>query len=331
MNSRYRSLHLALASSVAVAFIVSSYVLSGPFSLRPSTVDAATAESLLKSYASKDSDSDGLPDWQETLYGTDPANPESVKIGVRDGDAVTQGLVKPKFSGQAAPNTDPKNNVETDVADNTVTAQFARSFFTEYFNTYGGVSNLTEEQLTSFTRRAVDKLVAQRGDNTLYKMSAVKVEGTGAEALRAYAARVETMLSKSPRPSEDAELQLLSDALEKNDLSALPKIQETGHAYSVIGKSLMTVSVPKEAAQAHLATANAFGARGLIIIDMGSATTDPLRSLVGLALYRDSGVEFARSLAEIYKVFEANGAVIKEGEPGYGVYTVIKFAYEKTR
>ena len=38
-----------------------------------------------------DSDNDGLPDWKEALYGTDPHNPDTDGDGTNDGDEIAQG------------------------------------------------------------------------------------------------------------------------------------------------------------------------------------------------------------------------------------------------
>lgn len=325
MNPRFRTLQLALASSVAVAFIVCSYLFSGPFSLRPSTVDAATAETLLKAYATKDADADGLPDWQETLYGTDPANPESVQKGVKDGDAVAQGLVKPKFTSAAQAQT---GVIDSGVADDSITAQFAREFFTEYLTTYGGSANLTNDQLTAFTEQAVQKLVANHRSAPAFSTSKTSVSGTGTGALRTYASLSDTVFSKNTIQTEKGELEYLSDALEKNDSSALVTLQGIGKTYTALSKAFIKVPVPAEARDAHVRVANAFATMGEVVADMGSSNSDPLRSMLGLMLYRDATVELAQSLAELYAVFDTSSVVFTEGDSGYTLYRLTKFAHD---
>lgn len=331
MNIRKRTLHLVLASSASLSFIICAYVFSGPFSFRPMTVDAATAESLLASYAVKDSDSDGLPDWQESLYGTDPANPESVAIGILDGAAVEQGLVKPRYAGAAAPedSTVKKERVPGSPADDTITAKFARSFFEKYFTTYGGEATLSQEQLLSFTNAAIVELAAENQGKDVYTRTDVKVSGEGSVAMNTYLATLETSLSKHVLLNEKSEIDYLSDALERNDASAYKKIAEIGASYTALSKDMMKVSVPKEAVTAHLATANAFAKMGEVITDISTASSDPLRSLVGLALYKDVGVEFVRSFGNMYKLFAASGLNPAPGTTGYNAFMITKFASDK--
>ncbi len=325
MNIHYRTLHLALASSVAVAFIVCAYLFSGPFSFRPTTVDAATAETLLKAYATKDSDSDGLPDWQETLYGTDPANPQSVQAGLTDGEAVAQGLVKPKFQSEAQAQS---AVIDTGVADDSITAQFAREFFTEYLTTYGGSANLTNEQLTAFTEQAVQKLVANHRSSPAFSASKTRTSGTGTSALRTYATLSDSVFSKNTVQTEKSELEYLSDALEKNDASALLKLKSIGKTYTALGVAFIKIPVPVEARDAHIRVANAFATMGEVVSDMGSSSSDPLRSMLGLMLYRDATVELAQSLANLYTVFDTSGVVFTENDSGYTVYRLSKFAHD---
>ncbi len=327
MTIRKRTLHLILASSASLSFIVCAYVFSGPYSFRPMTVDAATAESLLKSYAVKDTDSDGLPDWQEALYGTDPANPESVAIGVRDGDAVAQGLVKPKFAGAQAPEGNAKGErVPGSPADNTVTAQFAREFFASYVTSYGLDATLSDDQLSTFAQNAVQKLIEKTDIQNTYKLSQVSASGTGDAAVRSYLLRAGTALNAFSFAKEKEELLLMEDAIIRNDLSALENVRGVGNVYTSMSKALIKLQVPTELQAAHLRFANALAALGTVTVDMSTSSTDPVRSLMGLMRYQDATDEVTMSLSGLYGVLSANNIVLVAGEQGYEFYSVLQFA-----
>lgn len=329
MNPSSRTLHLILASSVSLSFIVCAYLFSGPFSFRPMTVDAATAESLLASYAAKDSDSDGLPDWQESLYGTDPANPESVAIGVLDGAAVEQGLVKPRFAGAQAPEEATKGErVPGSPEDNTITAQFAREFFANYVSTHGLGTTLTDDQLTSFAQDAVQKLIDKTDIQNTYKLSQVVVAGTGDAAIRSYLARAGSTLDSFSYAKEKEELLLMEDAIMRNDTSALEKVRGVGGVYTNMSKALVKVPVPAELQAAHLRFANALAALGTVTVDMSTSDTDPVRSLMGLMRYQSAADEVTISLKDLHSALATNSIVIVAGEPGYEFYSVVQFAHQ---
>ena len=49
-----------------------------------------------------DSDGDGLTNWQEYVYGTDPYNADTDGDGISDGEAVRRGLIASKRNFQMA-------------------------------------------------------------------------------------------------------------------------------------------------------------------------------------------------------------------------------------
>src|SRR3990167_5251431 len=86
---------------VITAILFSAVLIVGAFVLArgiesPSSAQASEETALLHAIATKDSDSDGLPDWEEALYGTDPHNQDSFHLGMSDGEAVAKGLIVPK-------------------------------------------------------------------------------------------------------------------------------------------------------------------------------------------------------------------------------------------
>ncbi|MGZ2907003.1 thrombospondin type 3 repeat-containing protein, partial [Pseudomonas aeruginosa] len=77
----------------------------------------------------KDSDNDGLPDWEEALYGTDPHNAHSISPTLTDGQAVAEGLIKPQMS---IASSSPQNILDSIPgqlpADGSLTQQFSQDF-----------------------------------------------------------------------------------------------------------------------------------------------------------------------------------------------------------
>ena len=88
-----RTVPIIVASVVAAALIAVAFVASGPIPFLGSfkIADAATSAELLKAYATKDADQDGLPDWQEALYGTDPLLYDTDGDFVGDGAEILNG------------------------------------------------------------------------------------------------------------------------------------------------------------------------------------------------------------------------------------------------
>ena len=97
---------ITIALAFAVIVITGAWFLSKPGGA--SLANAESTEALLKSYAIQDTDGDGLPDWEESLYGTDPKKADTDGDGVNDAQAVKEGLVKLSLSAEvpAAPGPD---------------------------------------------------------------------------------------------------------------------------------------------------------------------------------------------------------------------------------
>src|SRR5262245_15469456 len=83
---------------IAGGMMAAAFWLSGP----ARTANALSTEEILAAYAVRDADADGLPDWQEALYGTDPANPHSIDASMTDAEAVAKGMVAPRFESEPA-------------------------------------------------------------------------------------------------------------------------------------------------------------------------------------------------------------------------------------
>lgn len=322
MNQRYRTLHLVLASSASVAIIICSYVFSGPFSFRPSSVDAATAEALLKSYASKDSDADGLPDWQESLYGTDPANPESVKIGVKDGDAVAQGLVKPKFQGESPDDINASDVPGALPADNSLTAQFSQEFLKAYVA--AGGQNMSEAQkdaliktlLANFTERAGKVL-----DST-YTRTSIKVDAS--VSIVAYAGAVESVLVKNDVPKgQENPIDLMDLYINKGDASAQTKLVALAKSYQGTTKGLLLVKVPPSQLDAHLTLIKSFDSLAKSTLLVANYTKDPVAVLGALTLYQPASTDIVEAFTSISKAIVVTGQPQK-GAPGFIIVDFIR-------
>lgn len=316
-----RTLRLAAASTLALLMIAGTYVSTGPnpFFGAGRIAIAQTSEELLREYATKDTDADGLPDWQEALYGTDPNNPESFQAGIPDGEAVAQGLIEPKVAVRPEDEpTDPDSIPGTTAAPSSITDRFAQALLTQYL-TNRGETPPTQEEIVGFVKGAVANLSAQSLSPAVYDAGDVTVAGSGAAAVRAYAAAAEAAFAANTVPSDKNELSYFADAL-KGDEKALAQLGRIGDAYAAMATALMGVAVPSEARQAHLTIANGLMRMSDVTQDMATLKTDPLRALMGIALYEKATRDMGAGFVNLAGIFRAQGVVIEETEPGYEIY-----------
>lgn len=307
-----RTLRIASASLLALLMVGGSYVFSGPTPWGK-IAEAQSAEELLREYAGKDSDADGLPDWQESLYGTNPNNAESFQAGIKDGEAVAQGLVQPKVAVRPEDETiDPESIPGTEAAPASITDRFAQTLMKQYL-TNRGENPPTQEEIVAFVKAGVADLAAQSASANRYTASDVT---TSSASLTAYAAELESAFARNTVPSSKNELSYFSDAL-KGDDSALTKISDVSGAYANIGGAVAKTPVPPAARQTHLAIANALVHLSEVTEDMSTMKSDPIRALMGIALYEQYAKELIAAFANLNSVFSAQGVSIPEGSAGY--------------
>ncbi len=314
-----RTLRIVLASVIAVLMVGSAYVFSGPnpFFGLGRIAEAQSSEELLKEYAAKDSDTDGLPDWQEALYGTDPLNAESFKAGTKDGDAVAQGLVEPKVAVRPEEEpTDLSSIPGTLPAANSVTDRFAQTLLKKYLLGRGETPP-TSAEIVAFVTASIDDLANESTSPVTFKPSDVRAgSGTGTAAMTTYAAQMEAAFAANTVPADRNELSYFADAV-KGDDSALKKIGDISKAYKNIASAIMKIQVPAEARQAHLAIANALMHMSETSGDMSMMETDPVRALMGIGLYERYANEVVAAFTNLSGIFVAQQVSIPSGTEGY--------------
>lgn len=302
---------------IAGVLVGGAYVISTPGwkPFKANVANAASTQELLQSYAKKDSDGDGLPDWEEALYGTDPSNAHSVSAGLTDSEAVDQGLIKPKFSSTT---TDTSSaTTQTDVpgsiaGDNTVTAQFSQALFSKYLQQSNGTPP-TQDQVAQYVQSAIQDLVNTHQTQNAYSVGNISVSGSGPDALTTYAGKVENAFASNAASTAQSELDYFADAVEQNDTSALTSVAAIGKAYTATAQAFVKIPAPTEAATAHLAVANALARLGSDITDMSTLSNDPLRAYLGLEEYQADSQSLVDSLTAMHAVFIKDNVDIETG------------------
>ncbi len=315
----YRTIGIIISSVIAVGCIVVAVLISGPLPFRLfGTANAISTRDLLVQYAAKDTDADGLPDWEEALYGTDPNNAHSVRADVLDGEAVQQGLVKPKFASATSTPVDVNSLPGTTANSNTLTDQFAREFFASYLQK-STVGTPSAEAVATFVENKVDTLTKQ-GVLATFNQTQIRIAGSGEDALRAYARAVDVATQPYSANASKGELEYYFDALSKDDAAALAKVRAIATSYTLSAGAYMKVPVPAEAAATHLALANALADTGRALTDMTAFSTDPLQAMVGVGRYPAAAQRVLNGMAALHAVYVSAGVSIEAGEPGYDFY-----------
>lgn len=262
---------------------------------------AAVLSSSTESLATqKDSDSDGLPDWEEGLYGTNPNKADTDSDGTNDGKEVDLGrnpLIKgPKDFLVTKEKTATST---TEKEDLTLTDTFARNFFTQYANlqqsgvkvTADNASQIAGDYLKATELPAI--VAKQYSESDLYLTDSDQAK------LRNYRDAITAVFAKYWPNGNPNELNILQQSFNNNDPKALTKLTLVIKSYQNVLDNSLSLAVPKLAASLHLNVVNTLSAYIQTLKMIEIAYSDPLAGLVGLNSYQNNQTNVLVSVANL--------------------------------
>ncbi len=314
-----RTTRIIAASGLALSFIGVSYVISGPsiFS-KTNSANAESTQALLAAYATKDTDGDGLPDWQEALYGTDPNKAISNSYGIPDGEAAQKGLLTPTALKDQLPTDQATTTLTAEdlpgpsAAPGSITDEFSKEFLQEYFQESNGQPMTADAQQT-LMQNLLQNFSAKAAKSLVSSYTLVSVHTSTSVTTSSYAGQVESILMAHDVPAADSHpLPLMETLIEQNDESARPKLVAISSAYRSIATDLLGLSVPPALAAQHLALIQSFDSLAKSTSLVTKYEKDPLGTLGALSSFQDS----SKSLADAINVLAM--VILQGGEPAPG-------------
>lgn len=219
----------------------------------------------------KDSDEDGIPDWQEQFQQMKPVR-----------------VLKNASSTHASTSV------------NTLTGEIAVDLLTDVIKrkTRGPYGTSQESSL----RNASEK-IAEAGTDTLYTESALTTsDNTTVEALRFYGNNIAAIMTADLIPEGTrSELVIVGEAVEKDDEAMLQELDSIVSAYKTARDTMLTMTVPETMTKEHLLILNAYHALMVDTEAMQEAFTDPLYSMTRLKRYQDDVRGLEAGIVGLYR------------------------------
>ncbi len=293
----------------------------------PPVAQASTESQLLAQLATKDSNGDGLPDWEKVLYGipVDATTTDYFHLGMTDGEAVAKGLIVPKAIVDLPSAT---STSETTVpldpslgpapASGTLTDVFAKDFLTQYLNAkeQNGGQPLSQSQLNAIAQQTLSDLATAAQATPPFKsLSDLVVSGSGPAALRTFAASAEAVFAARQADASKGELAYLALAL-KGDSNANAHIVSIANRYRDTAEGLAALPVPQDLAQQDLALVDALMHMSGVVRDLTKAETDPVVTMLALQLYPQYVADLGNAFIGISNVYHAENVTLAAGAPG---------------
>jgi hypothetical protein len=243
----------------------------------------------------KDTDDDGMRDWEEELKGTDPLVPNRPP---------TKEEIATAFG---TPST-------TELSQ-TVTARFTRTFFEKYFNKGFGTAGVEEAARTALIDGSIDSVVAEVSDD-FYTLADIKTSpNTSINDLRDYGNALGTIFESHTVANEN-EVFIFKRALDTGSEEELAKLDPIVTAYADMIEEVRATAPPSVTAKEHLDILNTLVAVHNDIVAMRNGFVDPLPALVRVKRYQEDATALFYAIDNMRTAFENGGVAFAQGEPG---------------
>lgn len=315
------------AKTIVVGFLIGAALIGGAFFLTNKTAtqiaqQPLSAEGVAKvnELLTRDTDRDGLMDWEEELWQTDSTKSDTDSDGAPDGEEIRLKR-NPIVPGPNDPLDEEaireKVNEPLPLEEQTRTAEFSRSFFNNYLNArreFGG--KLPPNALEFLISDSLTDL-PNEPERSSFTEQDLTVSLGGAEDLRRYGNELaEAIATSSPADLEDAG-EIIARAIAKESEEELVLLAPHLAAYERFIASLLALPVPKEALRTHLELVNTVEGARRGLAGIKALFSDPLSAFPSLILFQESGKKLQTAFRAVQAVFIREKIRFSPEESGY--------------
>jgi hypothetical protein len=272
----------------AIFFMASSgqsFATTGDKNNIPLKVENQTITELVQ----KDSDGDGVPDWEESLWGTDPNKkmtfdnmPDATYIENKKKD------LKIEDTSQASD----QNLTETD--------KFAREFFASY-TAMKASGQVNKDDIDSFSnslgQNIVDPNLIDRYKDTDLKIN----DNDNSDTQQQYYSDIKNLFKSYQVEGLGNELNIINKGLTSNstDSTDYAQLSKIATAYQDFAQKAMQLSVPDSLSQYNLDIANSANNTGVSVLNMEKIVDDPIIGLSGLSQYQKYSDALVKAVGDL--------------------------------
>jgi hypothetical protein len=267
------------AGALAIFLLLQTNLVKSIFSNKTARYDgAATVGELV----GKDSNGNGITDWEERLWGLDPT------ILYTNGVPNKQIIEEKKKSLGI---TSDRELNETDL--------FARDLFA--LSAALGQNNQSDAQLLQNIVSDVGTKITPLSVPTKYFLKNIKTVPTSTDSLQAYKGNLYNTLT---RLTNTDEVDMLVDLLDNKNYARGPEIAARGALYLESATTLSKISVPTGVAAYHLDIINALNSMGEGLRVISEFEKNPLKAGTGVPTYNSQSLIFTDRLHLLEQYFD---------------------------
>lgn len=240
----------------------------------------------------KDTNINGIPDWEESLWGLNP---------LKNGQSNKEFIEGKKKALNSQEN---KDNISGEVPENE-TDQLSREFFSSF---------MALRQSDTLNTNAIENLattISQKvGDTDLpdtYLVNQIKTTSSNKANLIKYQSDLEKIFIKYENIELGDELSIMADAVEAMDYVKLQELYAVSNTYRSLAKDILNVSTPTDIQSEHFQLVNSYDKLGISIEKMSEAIDNPVTATTGVIMYARYTKEINIIVEEIKTTFIDSG------------------------
>lgn len=265
-----------------------------------------------------DSDNDGLQDWEEVLWGTDPFNSDTDNDGTTDGAEIAVGR-NPLIAGpnDILSNEAPykKSGVGEIILSETDRA--SRTFFEKYLTLRQSGSNLDEETRTALVNEAVEDIFGETRSAQIYDESNITIVTTSDGSLQNYGNSIIAIINSYAEQNPENEIILFEEVLRTQNEKSLKELVDSSVMYEKISKDFITVSVPEELVSIHLDLIEGYLTLSRSLQHMSKIFEDPVLGASGFKEYMETLEQLGGLTLFLKNHFNKKSISFSATEPGF--------------
>lgn len=240
-----------------------------------------------------DSDGDGISDWEEYLWGTNPEKTDSDEDGISD----YEEIMNQKESRGLSQDNPALGENSTD--------QFSKEFFATIVSLKQS-GNLTTEALANLSNSLVEE-ASKEDIPGVYTVNDIK---KGVTVASLYYENLGEVLYSSRTFEFGSELQELSILVDTANEASASRLSTIGAEYKALSEKVMEIVVPSEIYPTHLLIANSLYKTGESLQKAAVLSSDPISGVTGISFYFKYSEEFTSALSSLEDYFKQKGIIV---------------------
>ncbi len=232
----------------------------------------AALSSKIGDLVETDTNGNGIPDWQESLWGLDPSKNGAENKKFIDDKKASLGIVA-------------SSSAEAPLSD---TERFSREFFSVILSLRES-GTLDEKSLGAVAENITKSLSASAKEKYAgrYTIDSIKISDDNSAAnLKKYQSSLVALIKTYTDEGVGTEMKSVSDALAYSDPRPLEGLSLIQKSYADFAKGLLAIRAPRSLSATHLSLVNSADIIARTIEPLTHLLEDPLTALPALVAYQ---------------------------------------------